>query len=325
MREVRDATPPEKDCSSDIRGACRVAMFHAVVVSAMPTPLPYHLGCPAWSVPEWRGTFVAAGTSQRDFLKHYSEVFNTVEGNSTFYALPKPEIVRRWTQEVGEGFRFCPKVPRDVSHGQGLMARPAVLTAFWEMLVILAEAGKLGLPFLQLPARFGSMQMPELDRFLEAWPAAFPLAVEVRDPVFFQEGHEEKELNELLQHRSVDRVIFDSRALYSQEPSDPVEAVSQTRKPNLPVRWRTTGQRPMLRFVGRNRIGGVDPWLAEAAQAVASWIEGGLNPYVFMHTPDDVLAPQLCARFHEHLRQRLPNLPPLDLKAAAGPQLELFD
>jgi uncharacterized protein YecE (DUF72 family) len=150
------------------------------------------------------------------------------------------------------------------------------------------------------------------------------LAVEVRHPAFFEDGSEATELDELLRQHAVDRVIFDSRALYSAPPSDEVEAVSQTRKPKLPVRWRALGQNPMLRFVGRNRIEGVDPWLQDAAEAVAGWIREGRRPYVFMHTPDDVLAPELGVRFHELLRTRLDDLPSLDLQAVESPQLELF-
>jgi uncharacterized protein YecE (DUF72 family) len=34
-------------------------------------------------------------------------------------------------------------------------------------------------------------------------------------------------------------------------------------------------------------------------------------PYVFLHTPDNLEAPQLARRFHSQLRVRLPGLPPL--------------
>ena len=44
---------------------------------------------------------------------------------------------------------------------------------------------------------------------------------------------------------------------------------------------------------------------------VAEWIEAGHTPYVFIHTPDNQLAPQLAWRFHQQLQARLPGL--LDL------------
>ena len=69
--------------------------------------MPYFLGCPAWSILEWRGTFLPKTTPQSDFLKLYSKTFNTVEGNSFFYALPRTQVVERWVRETEPGFKFC--------------------------------------------------------------------------------------------------------------------------------------------------------------------------------------------------------------------------
>ena len=130
----------------------------------------------------------------------------------------------------------------------------------------------------------------------------------------------------MLQSRNMDRVIFDSGALYQSPPDDPVEAVSQTRKPNLPVRWEVAGERPFLRLVGRNQSEKSAPWLKSAAMVAAGWIREGKHPYLFMHSPDDTFAPRLAERFHRFLKQEIPDLVPLDLrKASEEAQLSLFD
>lgn len=272
----------------------------------------YHLGCPAWSIPEWRGNFLPQGTAQNEFLKLYSGVFNTVEGNSFFYALPKLDVVKRWATESDEGFQFCMKVPRDISHSGRLGHDPGLCDALVERLEILQNAGRLGPTFLQLHSSFEPSRLPELQVFLENWSPSIPLAVEVRHPDFFNNGVAEEDLNELLASFSVDRVIFDSRALFQAPPSDPVEARSQSRKPRLPVSWVATGKRPFIRFVGRNTVEDVDPWQDEVVAVVAGWIEMGKRPYVFMHTPDDTFAPQLCRRFHQKLQKLLPCLSDLE-------------
>lgn len=288
-------------------------------------PSPFLLGCPAWSVPEWRGNFLPADARREDFLALYARVFNTVEANSTFYALPSPETARRWAAEVPEGFEFCFKVPRDISHGGGLLANPPVMRAFRAFLEIFAEAGRLGPAFLQVHASFGPDRFDELERFLDRWPADLTLAVEVRHPRFFAGGDEERRFDEALREREMDRVLFDSRALYHADPDDEVEAVSQTRKPRLPVRWTATGQRPFLRLVGRNRWEKTEPWLREATGVAAGWLAEGLRPCLFMHAPDDRFAPLICQRFHELLREARPELPPLDYEAPyRGGQMELF-
>ena len=275
--------------------------------------LPYKLGCPAWSIPEWRGVFLPHKTPQSALLSEYSKVFNTVEGNSFFYALPKVETVERWAVESAEGFEFCMKIPRDISHEGRLGANLESFDKLIERLEILKEAERLGPTFLQLHSSFGPARLHELESFIEAWPSHLPLAVEVRHTQFFGGGSEEFSLDMLLSKHSVDRVIFDSRALFQSPPEDAIEEKSQGRKPNLPVRWKTTGSRPFVRFVGRNSIYKVDPWQLEVAEVVARWVKEGKTPYIFMHRPDDTLAPQLSARFHEKLQRHLPDMSKLKM------------
>ncbi|MEO0508630.1 MAG: DUF72 domain-containing protein [Verrucomicrobiota bacterium] len=283
----------------------------------------YFLGCPAWSTPEWRGTFLPNGTPQAAFLREYSKVFNAVEGNSFFYALPKLDIIERWASESAKGFEFCMKVPRDISHASRLGGNIGIYEQLITRLRILKEANRLGPTFLQLHHSFGPIRLGELDRFIEAWPNDLPLAVEVRHKSFFESGSAESELKHLLEGHHVDRVVFDSRALFQKPPSDPFEEKSQSRKPNLPVRWQATGQRPFVRFVGRNDPEQVDPWQTELAKVVADWILSGKKPYVFMHAPDDTFAPSLCARFHDRVREYLPKLPKITMPYLET-QLDLF-
>lgn len=56
---------------------------------------------------------------------------------------------------------------------------------------------------------------------------------------------------------------------------------------------------------------------------VAAWIEQGLTPYVFLHTPDNRLAPQLARRFHAQLMARLPGLSALP-EPVVEPAVEQF-
>src|SRR3989454_8380789 len=77
--------------------------------------------------PNWEqvcvGNFFPPHTSPGDFLRLYSQKLTTVEGNTTFYALPSAETVARWSQETPSYFRFCPKISRDISHSAALDAR----------------------------------------------------------------------------------------------------------------------------------------------------------------------------------------------------------
>ncbi len=283
----------------------------------------YHLGCPAWSITEWRGGFLPAKTKTSELLSEYSKTFNTVEGNSFFYALPKLEVVERWTTQAASGFEFCFKVPRDLSHSGKLVNKGPIYDHLLQCLECCAQANRLGPTFLQLHASFSPSRLDELEQFCDLWPKQFPLAVEVRHLDFFVDESSVQTLNQMLESYQADRVIFDSRALFHAPPSDPVEERSQGRKPKLPVRWETTCQRPMVRFVGRNVIESVDHWQREVAEKVALWIGEGKHPYIFMHTPDDSRAPYLCRQFHQLLQAQIPELPEITFPQKEE-QIELF-
>jgi uncharacterized protein YecE (DUF72 family) len=69
-----------------------------------------------WSYEHWVGNFFPAGTKHEMFLKEYSEHFDTVEVDNTFYGIPSPSTVRRWREETPEGFLFSAKFPRSITH-----------------------------------------------------------------------------------------------------------------------------------------------------------------------------------------------------------------
>ncbi|CAN5504810.1 DUF72 domain-containing protein [soil metagenome] len=56
------------------------------------------------------------GLARRRWLERYAEVFDTVELNTTFYRLTKPEVVREWVNRTPEGFVFAAKASRYLIH-----------------------------------------------------------------------------------------------------------------------------------------------------------------------------------------------------------------
>jgi uncharacterized protein YecE (DUF72 family) len=72
----------------------------------------YHLGCPVWACKQWQANLYTRRSDRDQWLDQYSQVFNTVEGNSTFYGLPDPKTVERWAHLTHDGFRFALKFPR---------------------------------------------------------------------------------------------------------------------------------------------------------------------------------------------------------------------
>jgi len=267
--------------------------------------LPYYLGCPSWSEPAWRGSLYPQSCRPADFLARYGQVFNAVEGNTTFYAPPSVETVARWAERMPAHLRFCAKLPREISHGGDLREQ---LSAAEDFRRLLAPLGRRVAPYwLQLSASFGPARLAELAGFIEPWMAG-ELAVEVRHPGFFARGDEERALNRLLHERGIERICLDSRALFSCASSAPAVLHAQAKKPRLPLRPTAFSPSPQLRFIGHPELLANDPFMTPWLDKVAGWIEEGRTPYVFLHTSDNRLAPQLAQRFHQQLMLRLPGL-----------------
>jgi uncharacterized protein YecE (DUF72 family) len=272
---------------------------------------PYRIGCPVWGCKAWGGLVYPSGTASDAFLPWYSRAMPTVEGNSTFYSVPGPDVFRKWADSAADGFQFCFKFPRSISHDHQLSNCQALTKEWLARLEILKDAGRLGPTFLQLAPSFSSRSFPQLAQFLEKLPRDWPWAVEVRHRDWFDGDVWETKLHRLLSSLGIDRVIFDSRPLNAMAPSDDAETVSQERKPKVPLRVETTASRPMVRLIGRNDVQEVSTYWDEWAERIAHWIGQGLQPWVFTHAPDDAFAPALVHALHERIQARLPNLPPL--------------
>jgi uncharacterized protein YecE (DUF72 family) len=159
-----------------------------------------------------------------------------------------------------------------------------------------------------------------LAAFIQHWGDT-ALAVELRHPAFFAKGEEERALNRLLLGRGIERICLDARALFSCLSADPAVRHAQAKKPRLPLRPTAFSQTPQLRFIGHPELAANDRFMAPWLDKVAAWIDEGRSPYVFLHTSDNRLAPQLARRFHRQLQQRLPGLPALP-ELVVEPELE---
>ncbi|WP_053162125.1 DUF72 domain-containing protein [Pseudomonas sp. P1.8] len=269
--------------------------------------LPYYLGCPSWSENAWRDYLYPPDAKPAEFLNLYSQVFNAVEGNTTFYASPSATTVQRWAETMPEHFRFTAKFPREISHGGDLREQLTAAETFLQLLKPLGE--RVSPLWLQLSKSFTPQRVPELAGFIDAF--GHSLAVEVRHDDFFAKGDSERMLNRLLLDRGVERICLDPRALFSCTSTEPSVLHAQSKKPRVPPRPAAFTQFPQVRFIGHPELEANDPFLLPWVEKVARWIEEGRTPYIFLHTADNVLAAKLAQRFHGRLMLRLPGLPAL--------------
>jgi uncharacterized protein YecE (DUF72 family) len=287
--------------------------------------LPIFIGCPVWNCEGWNDVVFPAGTKRPQWLSWYTQMFNCVEGNSSFYAIPTVNQVRRWASEAVPGFRFCLKFPREISHDRSLINAESPTRQFLLAIEELARGDRLGPTFLQLGPRFGADRLDVLTSYLTQLPREFPWAVELRHPSWYDVVSNEARLDELLTRLNIDKVIFDSRPLNQAPPDDDFEKQSQSRKPQTPLRKTAIGKHPLLRLIGRNRVELVDNYVTEWLPTICDWVAVGKIPYVFAHTPDDTFAPHMARRMWEQLRTSLPGTyGPLPMPPRKPRQLELL-
>ena len=259
----------------------------------------YHLGCTGWSLKDWVGNFFTDEAKPDDFLRQYSSVFNAVEGNTTFYSVPSRETLVKWKKATPDGFKFCFKFHRSITHEKRLDDVEDEVLTFIETFDPIED--RLGPFHIQLPPNFSIDEFQRLEKLISIFPSTYHYAVEVRHSDFFNHGREEHRLNRLLKSYSIDRVIFDTRKLHAMKSEESSVLEAKKKKPNVPVRFDNTAARPFVRFVGSNDPVGNEPYLKEWAIVVADWIREGLHPYVFIHTPDKVSQPKNVRRFHQLL------------------------
>lgn len=109
-----------------------------------------HIGTSGWSYKDWKGLYYPEKLKPVQYLEYYSREFKCVEINTSFYHLPKAQTVLNWAAAVPEGFRFCPKLSRYVSHYQKLRDAAEGLRLFFDRFDPVKES--LGPVLIQLPA-----------------------------------------------------------------------------------------------------------------------------------------------------------------------------
>jgi uncharacterized protein YecE (DUF72 family) len=260
----------------------------------------YRLGCPLWALPEWQGSLYRADGRSRNWLTQYASVFNAVEGNTTFYAVPAEETVARWLEQTPEHFRFCFKFPRTISHDRRLIDADG---AAREFLLRLRPLGpRLGPVMLQLPASVGPAALESLDRFLGQLPGDLRYAVELRHRRLFDDEALRTRASQVLESHGIERVVLDSRPLRSGDPRHPDVGAAEHEKPDLPVFATPLTPTPLVRLITHPDSTVTAPWLDDWAARIVRWIGQGYEPLLFVHCPNNIHSPQFARDFHARVR-----------------------
>lgn len=132
------------------------------------------VGTAGWNVPSrCRDAFAASGTH----LERYARVFPIAEIDTSFYRHHRVTTYARWAESVSKNFRFAVKLPRALTHEQGLVRRPsATLERFIEEVSGLGR--KLAVLLVQLPPSLAFASRAARG-FFAVLTAALPRAVRI--------------------------------------------------------------------------------------------------------------------------------------------------
>ena len=266
---------------------------------------PYYLGLPQWHHADW----YAPEHKDTDSLSVYSRHFSSVEGNNSFYGLPSANSIKQWSVQTPADFRFCFKFPRTISHSGNLLACDHLVEEFIQRIAPLEQ--RIGIIWLQLSQSFSPHHLVSLDQFLEKLPPQYDYAVEVRNLRLFDKAQNEKLLNQILIRHKVNRVIFDTRSLFSNPAEDDETLDAIRKKPRVPTHVIATADKPIVRFISPLNLelshASLRPWI----QKLLQWIDEGKTPYLFFHTPGNENAPQLAQWFSQQVHLARPQIKPL--------------
>ena len=147
-----------------------------------------HIGCQGWNYDDWttkaggESIFYPRGTKSNEMLGVYSKIFDTIEVDSTFYAIPSSSAVENWYRKTPENFTFSLKMPQEITHEHALRQNSfPVLDKFCERVLELKE--KLACVLIQLAPQFEASKANarNLREFLARLPKEIRFAVEFRE------------------------------------------------------------------------------------------------------------------------------------------------
>ncbi|MEH6407489.1 MAG: DUF72 domain-containing protein [Leeuwenhoekiella sp.] len=240
------------------------------------------VGCAKWNKQDLKN-FYPRGT--KDELEYYSNQFNAIELNATFYRLFPKAQYEKWYDKAPEGFKFFPKITNDISHFKRLIDAGPRVEEYIDHTILLKE--KLGTIFLQMHDNFQPKNWDRVEEFVNTWPKEIALAIEFRHTDWFNKPEVADKLYNLLEVNGIANVLVDTAGRRDI------------------MHMRMTNGEAFVRFVGANDPSDydrLDVWV----DRLAIWEKQGINQIdFFIHQNIEKESPLLSAYFIKKMNEKL--------------------
>jgi uncharacterized protein YecE (DUF72 family) len=241
-----------------------------------------YVGCAKWNKADLKG-FYPKGT--KDELGYYSNQFNAIELNATFYKIFSAEQFATWYDKTPKGFKFFPKLNQEISHWKRLKDVQAVVENFLYNASNLKE--KLGTIFLQMNTNFAPKDFDRVVHFVNSWPKEVELGIEFRHTNWYNDAAVAHQLYDVLESNNISNVIVDTAG-----------------RRDL-LHMRLTNPTAFVRFVSANHESDyrrLDDWVLRLKE----WQEQGIKDIdFFIHQNIEKESPLLSAYFIKQLNKTL--------------------
>ncbi len=139
----------------------------------------WRIGTSGWSYEHWKGIFYPEDLPKSRWFQFYTENFDTVEINYTFYSMPKQNTLEKWYDITPENFCFVLKMNKFITHRKKLKEVAKESKRFFDLARILKA--KLGPILHQLPPSMKFDNSFDLvEKYLEILPHDMMHTIEFR-------------------------------------------------------------------------------------------------------------------------------------------------
>ena len=143
------------------------------------TKINWQIGCSGFHYKERKGIFYPESLPQKEWFKFYTEKFNTLELNVTFYRFPVLKSLQAWYDTAPANFSFAVKVPRLITHYKKFSDCSRLIDDFYT-LITKGLKEKLGPVLFQLPPKY-IYTNERLDLIVKSMYKDFKNVIEFRD------------------------------------------------------------------------------------------------------------------------------------------------
>ncbi|MBG6236376.1 uncharacterized protein YecE (DUF72 family) [Pedobacter sp. CAN_A7] len=145
----------------------------------------WHVGCSGFHYKHWRGTFYPEKLAVKNWFSYYTEHFDTLELNVTFYRFPTVPLLTTWYEKSAANFRFAVKAPRLITHYKKFIDTDRLMDDFYRT-VDLGLKEKCGCCLFQLPPNY-YYSGERLEKIISSLHKDFNNVMEFRHESWWQE------------------------------------------------------------------------------------------------------------------------------------------